>query len=135
MPAPLSLSGNRHPLEIVVHRKRKLGQRPRFVRGERRHAAGLGVSQVIVVNLVLALVLAEGTLVVWARVHPSVLFMDQASAERRLEANRNPGHVYFGYPFNSGGYHDEPSCITSLKSLEMNTQTALIPSVLNAQKQ
>ena len=77
-------------------------------RGERRHAAGLGGSQVIVVNLALALVLAEGTLVVWARVHPSVLFMDQASAERRLEANRNPGHVYFGYPFNSGGYHDEP---------------------------
>jgi hypothetical protein len=70
--------------------------------GPRKPRAG----QLIVVNLFLTLLFAEVILEIWARVQPSVLFMDQLSAERRLASNRRPGSPYFGFRLNSGGYHD-----------------------------
>ncbi len=61
----------------------------------------------VLTNVVVALLLCEIALGVWARLRPHPLLASGSDPVRRMEALRlPPGEPYFGFPANSGGYYD-----------------------------
>jgi lysophospholipase L1-like esterase len=84
-----------------------------LARGHRGMARRIGrgpwrTLDLLCANALLALVVAELALLLWARLAPSPLLAADSDAARRIEALRlEPGQPYLGFRANSGGYHDE----------------------------
>ncbi len=65
------------------------------------------LARVLLVNVAAVLLAAEAVLAIYARVRPHPLLASGSDPVRRMESLRlRPGAPYFGFPANSGGYHD-----------------------------